>query len=310
MISAQGLTRAFNGRVAVEQLSFDVPEGRVFTLLGPNGAGKTTTVRMLLGLIAPTSGTARVAGHALGQGPDANQELRSRCGLLTETPGFYDRLSAWENLLFFGRLYGLAGPALQDRIEKYLHVFGLWDRRNGPVGTYSKGMKQRLALARALFHDPRVVFLDEPTAGLDPEATLSVREMILDLKREGRTLLVCTHNLDEAERLADIVGILKRRLLACDTLERLRAGGDGRGLSVLVRLAAPAEEHAASLRALPFVREATARGPDIHLTLDAADPAIPRVVELLVQRGAPVLQVRPSGPSLESIYLQAVREDQ
>jgi len=137
-----------------------------------------------------------------------------------------------------------------------------------------------------------------------------VREMILDLKREGRTLLVCTHNLDEAERLADIVGILKRRLLACDTLERLRAGGDGHGQLVLVRLAAPAEQHAAALRALPFVREATAHGPEIRLTLAGADPGIPRVVELLVHRGAPVLEVRPAGLSLESIYLHAVREDQ
>jgi ABC-2 type transport system ATP-binding protein len=265
---------------------------------------------MLLGLIAPTAGTAQVAGHALGRGPDANHELRSRCGLLTEAPGFYDRLSAWENLLFFGRLYGLRGPALNDRIEKYLHLFALWDRRDGAVGTYSKGMKQRLALARALFHDPRVVFLDEPTAGLDPEATLAVRELILDLKREGRTLLVCTHNLDEAERLADIVGILKRRLVACDTLERLRAGGDGRGPQVLVRLAAPAEEHAAALRALPFVREASAQGAEIRLILRGVDPGIPHVVELLVQRGAPVLEVRAAGPSLESIYLQAVREDQ
>jgi ABC-2 type transport system ATP-binding protein len=262
---------------------------------------------MLLGLIAPTSGTAEVAGRRLAAG--ANDELRARCGLLTETPGFYDRLSAWENLIFFGRLYGLTGPALSDRLDKYLHTFALWERRHSPVGTFSKGMKQRLALARALFHDPKVVFLDEPTAGLDPEATLSVREMILDLKREGRTLLVCTHNLDEAERLADIVGILKRRLLACDTLERLRAGGNGAGVPLLVRLAAPAEDHAAALRALPFVREAGARGAELRLLLTDGTNQIPRVVEVLVQRGAPVVEVRPLAASLESIYLQAVRED-
>jgi len=307
VISAQGLTRAFDGRVAVEDVSFEVPDGRVFTLLGPNGAGKTTTVRLLLGLIAPTSGTAQVAGHRLGRGPDANRALRASCGVLTEAPGFYDRLSAWENLLFFGRLYELAGPRLSERIEKYLRLFALWDRRDSPVGTYSKGMKQRLALARALFHDPQVVFLDEPTAGLDPEASLAVREMILELKREGRTLLVCTHNLDEAERLADIVAILKRRLLACDTLDRLRAGGDGQ--QVLVRLESPAEEQAPALRALPFVRDAVARGNELLLTLSGASSQVPRVVQVLVQRGAPVLEVRPAGPSLESIYLQAVRED-
>ena len=309
MISAAGLTRAFDGRPAVENVSFEVPDGRVFALLGPNGAGKTTTVRMLLGLIAPSAGTARIAGHELGRGPNANRALRASCGLLTEAPGFYDRLSAWDNLLFFGRLYGLDDDGLRGRIEHYLKSFALWDRRDGLVGTYSKGMKQRLALVRALFHDPKVVFLDEPTAGLDPEATLGVREMILTLKREGRTLLVCTHNLDEAERLADIVGILKRRLIACDTLDRLRAGAGRNGYQVLVRLAGPVAEHAAALRALPFVRSIEARADEMHVTLTDSARDVPLVVQALVQRDARVLEVRPGGASLEAIYLQAVRED-
>jgi ABC-2 type transport system ATP-binding protein len=306
VISARGLTRLFDGRPAVDHVSFEVPDGQVFTLLGPNGAGKTTTVRMLLGLIAPSAGGGVVAGQPLGGGSESNRTLRARCGLLTETPGFYDRLSARENLLFFGRLYGLTEPLLGQRIEHYLRLFDLWDRRQSPVGTYSKGMKQRLALARALFHDPKVVFLDEPTAGLDPEATLAVREMILGLKREGRTLLVCTHNLDEAERLADIVGILKQRLLACDTLTRLRAGGDGQRL--VIRLDAAAAPHAAALRTVTGVQDVTALEATLELALaDAA--ATSRVVQLLVQRGAGVLEVRPGGASLESIYLQAVRED-
>jgi ABC-2 type transport system ATP-binding protein len=168
-------------------------------------------------------------------------------------------------------------------------------------------MKQRLALARALFHDPKVVFLDEPTAGLDPEATLTVRELILDLKREGRTLLVCTHNLDEAERLADIVGILKRRLVACDTLDRLRAGGDGN--RVIVRVGADAAGHAAALGSLAFVRRAVAQGAALQLTLDDAAADIPRVVAALVGRGAAVHDVRSEGATLEAIYLRAVRED-
>jgi ABC-2 type transport system ATP-binding protein len=305
VISVQGLTRTFDGRTAVQDVSFDVPEGRLFALLGPNGAGKTTTVRMLLGLIAPTAGSARVAGHALGRGPDANRALRAACGLLTEAPGFYDRLSAWDNLLFFGRLYGIAERALRERIEHYLRLFDLWERRSGAVGTYSKGMKQRLAIVRALFHDPKVVFLDEPTAGLDPEASLAVRELILTLKREGRTLFVCTHNLDEAERLADIVGIMKQRLIACDSLDRLRAGtGGGR---VRIRLAGPAAPHAAAVRALPAVSDITAEAAALRVTVPSA--AVPEVVAALVSRGAAILEVVPETRTLESVYLRAVRED-
>jgi ABC-2 type transport system ATP-binding protein len=305
MISAQGLTRTFDGRTAVQDVSFEVPEGRLFALLGPNGAGKTTTVRMLLGLIAPTAGSARVAGHPLGRGPGANRALRAACGLLTETPGFYDRLSAWDNLLFFGRLYGLAEPALRERIEHYLRLFDLWDRRTGLVGTYSKGMKQRLAIVRALFHDPKVVFLDEPTAGLDPEASLAVRELILALKREGRTIFVCTHNLAEAERLADIVGILKQRLIACDELDRLRAGAGGR--RVRIRLAGPAAPHVAAVRGLPAVGDTVADGATLRVTVPGA--AVPEVVAALVGRGAAILEVVPETETLETVYLRAVREE-
>ena len=307
MIQAAGLTRVFDGRTAVQDVTFEVPQGKLFALLGPNGAGKTTTVRMLLGLIAPTGGSARIAGFPLGSGPDANAALRAACGLLTETPGFYDRMSAWDNMVFFGRLYGMADRTVQDRVAHYLRLFQLWDRRDGLVGTYSKGMKQRLALARALFHDPKVVFLDEPTAGLDPEATLGVRELILGLKREGRTLLVCTHNLDEAERLADIVGILKRRLIACDTLSRLRAGGDGQHL--LVRTGGAMTEHAAALGSLPFVRHVAVADSSLRLMLADAVADVPKVVDTLVRRGAPIYEVRAEGATLEAIYLRAVREE-
>jgi ABC-2 type transport system ATP-binding protein len=313
VISAHGLSRTFDERVAVQDVTFEVPEGRLFALLGPNGAGKTTTVRMLLGLIAPTAGTARVAGHDLvrGGGPDANSALRAACGLLTETPGFYERLSAWDNLMFFGRLYGVPDVTLRGRVEHYLRAFDLWDRRAGRVGTFSKGMKQRLAIVRALFHDPRVVFLDEPTAGLDPEAALAVREMVLRLKRDGRTLLVCTHNLDEAERLADTVGILKRRLVACDTLERLRAGAATDGRTVRVRLAggAGAAEHAARVRAVAGVREVTAAGSDLRVTVADPDRHIPAVVAALAAAGAAIVEVRSLAESLEAIYLRAVRDD-
>ncbi len=306
MIATRGLTRSFDGLVAVEDLTLDIPEGKLFALLGPNGAGKTTTVRMLLGLIGATAGSATVAGIELGRDPEANRAIRATCGLLTETPGFYDRLSAWENLLFFGKLYGLPDDALRARAHHYLKLMDLWERRDSPVGTYSKGMKQRLAIIRALFHDPRVVFLDEPTAGLDPEASLAVRELILHLKTEGRTIVVCTHNLDEAERLADIIGILRRRLLVCDTLDRLRAGGDG--APVTVRMRGAADSHLAAARAVPGIASVSADGPLLRLTVAEPYVVTPRVIAVLVGNGAEIVEVRSEAPSLETIYLRSVRE--
>jgi len=308
VISAHGLSRSFDGRPAVEALSFHVPEGKLFALLGPNGAGKTTTVRMLLGLIGPTSGSATVAGHAIGGDPIAARAVRAACGLLTEAPGFYDRLSAWDNLAFFGSLYGLPDAVVRTRVTHYLRLMDLWDRRDEPVGGYSKGMKQRLAIIRALFHDPKVVFFDEPTSGLDPEAALAVRDLIVKLKDEGRTIVVCTHNLDEAERLADLVGILKRRLLVCDTLERLRAGA-GEGARVHVAVRTGAAELARRLQGQPFAPHVDVTGETLRVTVGDAALDTPRLVAALVQGGAEILEVRPETPSLESIYLHTLRGD-
>lgn len=307
MIVVEGLSRAFNGRAAVEDLTFTVPPGALFALLGPNGAGKTTTVRLLMGLIAPSKGGATVAGHRLGAGAATNAAIRRACGLLTETPGFYDRLSAWDNLRFFGRLYGLDGADLDGRLRHYLELMELWERRDEMVATYSKGMKQRLAIIRAVFHDPKVVFLDEPTAGLDPEAALGVRELILQLKGEGRTIIVCTHNLDEAERLADIVGILKRRLLRFARLEELRGEPRGPG-TVTIEVREPDEPLERALRAIPAVTSLARNGRFYHLTL-AEMEQIPWVVAALAGAGAAILRVEPESASLEALYLRAVRQD-
>jgi ABC-2 type transport system ATP-binding protein len=243
----------------------------------------------------------------VGGPPASGRALRAACGLLTETPGFYDRMTARENLRFFGRLYGMTDATVRERSERYLRLMDLWERRDSVVGTFSKGMKQRLAIIRALFHDPRVVFLDEPTAGLDPEAARDVRELIRGLKAEGRTLLVCTHNLDEAERLADIVGILRRRLVACDTLERLRAGGDGG--AVRITLAAPVERFVSAVRALPVVRDVRADGTGLIVRVTERQTGVPAVVSALAAAGAPVLEVRPDVDDLEAVYLRAVRDE-
>jgi ABC-2 type transport system ATP-binding protein len=307
VISTFQLSRSFNGVPAVEELTFAIPEGELFALLGPNGAGKTTTIRLLMGLIAPSAGTARVAGYTLGQDNATNSALRAVCGLLTEAPGFYERVSAWDNLLFFGRLYGISESALTQRLEHYLRLMELWERRDSLVGTFSKGMKQRLAIIRAVFHEPKVIFMDEPTAGLDPEAALAVREMILKLKGEGRTIVVCTHNLDEAERLADLVGILKRRLLVCDRLENLQSGA-GQRVPVEIEIIEPPDSFQQLIAEMPFVGSVKQARTIFHVEVADAQQNIPQMVRLLVERGAKILAVRPARPSLEKIYLRCVRE--
>ncbi|MBE3560907.1 MAG: ABC transporter ATP-binding protein, partial [Ktedonobacteraceae bacterium] len=184
-IETEKLTRAFGDRLAVDRLSLAIPPGCVFGFLGPNGAGKTTTVRMLAALIAPSSGSAIVNGYRLGSDDTA---IRRSVGILTETPGLYDRLTALQNLVFFARLYGLSSQQAAKQAERYLRMLELWDRRNEAVGGFSKGMRQKLAIVRALLHEPTVLFMDEPTAGLDPEAARTVRDFIKELRSEGRTI--------------------------------------------------------------------------------------------------------------------------
>jgi ABC-2 type transport system ATP-binding protein len=308
VISVNRLSRSFNGIRAVEELTFDIPKGKLFTLLGPNGAGKTTTVRMLMGLIAPTSGTAKVAGFDLGQDGKTKCALREACGLLTETPGFYERMSAWDNLLFFGRLYGIAESALAKRLEHYLKFMDLWDRRDGLVGTFSKGMKQKLAIIRAIFHEPKVIFMDEPTAGLDPETSLTVREMILQLKGEGRTIIVCTHNLMEAERLADIIGILKRRLLIYDSLQNLQTGTD-HSVPVEIEIVEPLDSYREMMLDLPFVGSVEQFGKIFQIEVAGAQENIPRLVRMLAEWGMKIMAVRPQKLSLEDIYMKCMQSE-
>ena len=228
-LRAHGLGRRFGDRWAVRGVDLEVHRGEVLGLLGPNGAGKTTTVRLLTALIEPSEGEASVDGFDVVAQAD---EVRARVGILTETPGLYDKLSATANLDFFGRLYGLDATRRAQGIERYLRLFDLWERRDDVAGTFSKGMKQKLAIARALLHDPSVVFLDEPTAALDPEAAFVVRESIETLRRAGRTIVLATHNLDEADRLCDRIAFVRGGLLRVDSPARLRGAVGSRGLTV------------------------------------------------------------------------------
>ncbi|MGB8214568.1 MAG: ABC transporter ATP-binding protein [Anaerolineales bacterium] len=300
MIHAEALTKRFNETLAVDNLSLDVAEGEVFGFLGPNGAGKTTTVRMLTSLIGPSSGSAAVAGFVLGK---QDTEIRRRVGVLTETPGMYDNLSAEYNLRIFAELYEVKDVAGQ--IEKYLKMLGLWERRFDAAGTFSKGMKQKLAIARALMHEPRILFLDEPTAGLDPEGAHLVREFIAELKKEGRTIFLCTHNLDEADHLCDRVGVFKTHLLVVDTPARLRASVFGR--KVIFHLRTADEKLADCTRKLPFVREVKVVENKLVVTLDEPESRNPEIVRTLVQAGADIQFVGELRHSLEDVYLQLVK---
>jgi ABC-2 type transport system ATP-binding protein len=300
-IETHGLTRRFDTRTAVEGLSLTIEEGTVFGFLGPNGAGKTTTVRMLAALIAPSHGDAIVAGHTLGVDDTA---LRRSVGILTEQPGLYDRLSARQNLRYFARLYDLDEERVDEQVQRYLQLLELWDRRDEPVGTFSKGMRQKLAIARALLHEPRVVFLDEPTAALDPEAARTVRDFVKGLRAEGRTIFLTTHNLPEADELCDSIGILQRRLLRVGSPRELRASLFGAG--TVVRIVGDAAPYVPVVRSLPFVGEVRTDGDRLTLQLDDPDGRNPDVVDALRAAGARIRYVERLHHSLEDVYLRLV----
>ncbi len=295
MISARRLTRRFGTREAVRDVTFEVRRSEIVALLGPNGAGKTTTMRMLAGLIAPTSGGVSIDGVDLT--PATGTALRRRIGFLTESPGLWDRLTVHENLDVYARLFGIATP---DRaIRRMLELFELGDRASARAAELSKGMRQKVALARALLHDPPILLLDEPTSGLDPEIQRSVRQLLDEKRRDGCAILVSTHNLDEAQRIADRVAVLQRELVALDRPDALRRRlTTGR---VHVRftgdpaLFIPAAQ---SIATSTSIEDAvlTASLPDLERDT-------PRLVSALAAAGAQILEVRPDVPALEDVYL-------
>jgi ABC-2 type transport system ATP-binding protein len=298
------LTKRFGDRTAVDGLSLSVAKGEVFGFLGPNGAGKTTTVRMLGTLIAPTSGSAVVAGLALR--PANGVEIRQRISIMPESPGLYLRLSVTENLECFAGLYGLADP--RPRIQRALEAVNMTGRAKDPCGTLSKGLRQRVGLARALLNDPEVVFLDEPTSGLDPLATREVHELIDGLRKQGVTIFLTTHRLEEAERLCDRVAIFSTTLRSVGRPDELRDQLFRKQLSVetLAPLLAPE----AVFGSVPSVEGWSTEGSSRYL-LSVADTrlAAPEVARALVQAGADVLSIAESRHSLEDVYMEIVNED-
>ncbi len=301
MIRTENLTKKFGDVTAVEGLNLEVTEGEVFGFLGPNGAGKTTTVRMLTSLIGPTAGKAIVNGFETGK---QDSDIRRSVGVLTETPGMYDNLSAEYNLRLYAELYEVKD--VDGQVEKYLRMLGLWERRSDPAGTFSKGMKQKLAIARALLHEPRILFLDEPTSALDPEASKLVRDFIAELRKEGRTIFMCTHNLDEADRLCDRIGVFKSRLLVIDTPEKLRQTLFGR--KVVFHLRGAGDGFVESLSRFPFARDVKVVENKIVVTLDDPDSQNPDIVRALVAAGADISFVGELRHSLEDVYFQLVKQ--
>ena len=238
IIKAENLTKKFGTFTAVDNLSMEIDEGEVFGFLGPNGAGKTTTIRMLSCQIAKTSGNATIGEFDIRNKSD-HQKIRKMIGVLPENVGLYEELSAYKNLDFYGRYYDCKTEERKKRIEYFLKEFGLWEKRNQSAGSFSKGMKQKLAIARSLIHDPEIIFLDEPTANLDPEAARLVIDYILDLRKEQKTIVLNTHMLDEAERICDRVGILKTQLKAIDSPKRLEESLGGRKTVVVLTRVTP-----------------------------------------------------------------------
>lgn len=315
MIRTQDLTRRFGEFTAVEKLTIEVGEGEIFGFLGPNGAGKTTTIRMLCGLIAPTSGKAWVANLAVGEEAQ-NEKVRREVGLLTESPGLYELLNAWDNLLFYARLYQLPQSEANKRVEEVLKWLDLWKWRKEPVGGFSKGMKQKLAIGRTLLHRPSVLFLDEPTASLDAEAAHTVREAIVALKQTGRTIFLSTHNLDEAEKLCDRIAIFKHKLLQLDTPLQLRRRFGVEGRQVVIRLRPPVPENLlAKVEALPFVLSAhwqsdeTSSQPEerLRVALNNPEDENPALIYHVVEAGAHIRFVEEQTSTLEEVYLNLIK---
>ena len=301
MIETVGLGRAFDGKLAVENLNLKVEEGEVFGLLGPNGAGKTTTIRMLCCLIGQTHGTAFVNGFEINKEPDASH-IRGIVGLLPESPGLYESLSASKNLDFYAQLYGVPKSKRERRIEELLKMLELWDRREEPVATYSKGMKQKIAVARAFVHNPQVVFLDEPTAGLDPQASVTVREFLIKLSAEGRTVFINSHHLDEVERLCDRIAVMDKTALAVGSPKELATRYWGR--TTVIELVGSGEDYVDVVKRLRFT--SNVRTDDGKILVDLDDPEVrnPGIIEALTKAGAKIEYVSELKRSLEDVYMK------
>ena len=305
-IRTTNLTRDFKTVRAVDNLTMEIPSGSVFGFLGPNGAGKTTTLRLLLGLLEPTKGQAEVLGY------DTRTQsgyIRQNSGALLEHTGLYERLSAYDNLQFYGRVWHMSSSERMSRIEELLNHLGLWKRRNEIVKTWSRGMKQKLAIARTLLHRPALVFFDEPTAGLDPVAAASLREDITNLAaQDGVTIFLTTHNMAEAEKLCHQVGIIREgKLVAIGSLDQIRTQAGKQQVDIFGRGFTP--QVLETLRKHPGIVNLEQRNQHVTIQHEASMQIAP-MVNLLVSGGVEIDEVRKSRASLEETFLELVEDEE
>jgi ABC-2 type transport system ATP-binding protein len=303
IIRVENITHHYGAKLALDGMNFSVGEGEVFGLLGPNGVGKTTTIRLLNGLLHPDGGTMKV----LGLDPQSEGEkIRGRVGVLTETPALYERLTALENLQFFGSLAGMTTNYIQNRTAELLKFFDLVERARDRVGSYSKGMKQRLALARALLAKPELLFLDEPTSGLDPEVAKQVHDLILNVRQnDGHTVVLCTHHLYEAERLCDRMAVMgKGRVIAMGTLDQLRAEAAPEQKILFSFLSSLNNNALVDLKNHAGVEKIEKKGENSLLIQIKRTDIIPELINLLVKNGLLITAIEPQMASLEEIYFR------
>ncbi len=302
-IEAEGLTKYYGPLLAVDHVSFTVYRGELFGFLGPNGAGKTTTVRMLTGLTRPTDGTARVLGFDIVREP---RRAKRRIGLLPEVSNVYHELSVWDNLMFAGEIYGVPGPERRRRGRELLEMLGLYERRREKAGRLSKGLRRRLAIAMALINDPELLFLDEPTSGLDVPSARLIRGLIRDLNRDGVTVFLTTHNMEEAGSLCERVAIINRgRIAAVDTPENLK-GVVECSRSVVVSFSRPPRELAGKLGDLPGVERIVVEGDRARLYTADPPTVLEAVFEFARREGVRITSVNTLGPSLEDVFMALV----
>ena len=303
MIKVENLTKKFGDVLAVDNISFSIDKGEIFAFLGPNGSGKTTTLRMLAALISPTSGKIEIDGKELSKN---SSSIRSIIGFLTESPGMYEKISAYENLKFYSSFFDVDDKKRMDNIEKFLNMFGLWDRKDDLVATFSKGMKQKLAIARALIHEPKILFLDEPTSGLDPESAHMVRNFIESLKKSNTTVFLCTHNLEEASSLSNKVCIIRSKIIKVATLDELQNRNDVKKFEISI--AQDASDFEDVLQGFDGVTKYEASGHIIKISLKDFKKNNPMMIRELVKRGADIIYFNEIKESLEEIYINLTKE--